>query len=274
MLALHKAAQKRLISLLERLERFFSGVGFTLVLLGRVLRYFPKAYFRRKQVVEQMWVIGAQSFPLACFFLFLIGMGFALQTGIGMRHFGAEEYIGQLIALGMVREFGPWMTAFVLVARNGSSMAAEVGTMVVSEEIDALEVMSISPADYVLMPRVLAFILVGPVLTVLATCVGLLGGLLVSTVQFSVPPYLYFDRLLEGLKPPLVIYWGLFKAVIFCLLTAIIAGSFGLRTRGGALGVGQTSRNTVVYSLVLIVFLNFILTAFYQVIELLFSHKP
>lgn len=247
-------------------QRFFAMSGFCLMVLGRAVLYMPRVFFRWRAFTREMWVIGVQSLPLAGFFLFLIGMVFALQTGVELAYFGQEEFVGRLVAAGMVRELGPWMTAFVLVARNGSSMAAEIGTMSVSEEIAALRIMSISPIDYIVMPRILAFAIMGPMLTVLATCVGILGGMVVSHLQLNVPVHIYFDKALDGLKPPLVLYWSLLKALLFSVVAATIACSHGLRTRGGALGVGRASRDTVVYSLVLIVFLNFVMTSMYQLV--------
>lgn len=241
--------------------------GYTLSLLFTALGFSRKVFFRWRFVIREMWVIGVQSLPLVCFFLFLIGMVFALQVGLGLQDFGQQDLIGTLVSNGMVRELGPWMTAFVLIARNGSSMAAEIGTMVVSEEVAALKIMSVHPADFIVMPRVLAFLFMTPVLTVLGTAVGILGGMLVAHVQFNVELYKYVDSLEAGLRPPLVLYWGLLKAVVFALTASAVAAAYGLKTSGGALGVGQASRNTVVASLVLVVFLNFVLTSFYTIVE-------
>lgn len=246
-------------------EQVLKNTGFTLTMLAEAVRYLPKAVFRWRAVVREMWVIGVQSLPLACFFLFLIGMVFAQQTGIQLLEYGQESLVGRLVAAGMVRELGPWMTAFVLVARNGSSMAAEIGTMSVSEEISALKIMAVNPVDYVVMPRILAFTLMGPVVMVIATSVGIMGGGLVTVVLLNVPMHVYVNELLAGLEPALVTYWAVLKALVFSLIAATVACSFGLRAKGGALGVGNASRDTVVWSLVLVVFFNFVLTSFFHV---------
>ncbi|MCA8938386.1 MAG: ABC transporter permease, partial [Planctomycetes bacterium] len=108
---------------------FFERAGECLVTLAGAARYSHHLPFRWRAFIRETWVVGVQTLPLACFFLFLIGMVFALQTGVALVQFNQEDIVGQLVAMGMVRELGPWMTAFVLVARNGSSMAAEIGTM-------------------------------------------------------------------------------------------------------------------------------------------------
>ncbi len=241
------------------------------MLFVRAVRYMPKALFRWKALKRELWIVGAQSLPLACFFLFLIGMVVALQTGVQLRDFGQEPFVGRLVAASMARELGPWMTAFVLIARNGSSTAAEIGTMAISEEVSALKMMSIDPADFIVMPRLLAFLIMGPAITVLATAVGILGGMPVAHFQLQVPPQVYLQEIQVGLEPALVLYWGVLKSLVFSAITVTVACSFGLRAWGGALGVGQASREAVVWSLLLVVFFNYILTSFYVVVEKLVS---
>jgi phospholipid/cholesterol/gamma-HCH transport system permease protein len=247
------------------------NAGHAATLFVSALRYTPNIPFRWKLVVREMWIIGVQSLPLACFFLFLIGMVFALQTGIQLEEFGQESLVGRLVSAGMARELGPWMTAFVLVARNGSSMAAEIGTMSVSEEVSALKMMSINPADFVVMPRLVGFVLMGPVVTVIATACGILGGMVVSVIQLQTPSHVYLQEAREGLSPPMMLYWAVGKSLVFGAIAATVACSYGLRTRGGALGVGKASRDTVVVSLVLVVFFNYVLTSFYLFVDKLLN---
>lgn len=248
------------------LIKVFRGTGYTLVLLLEALGLFTHAWKRRAAIMGQMHIIGAQSLPIACFFMLLIGMVFALQTGIEFARFGQTNLVGLVIVSAMVRELGPWMTAFVLVARVGSSMAAEIGTMKVSEEIDALEVMSVNPVSYVVMPRVFAYAIMGPVLTVFGTLVGIGGGAIVANIQLGVKLE-DFLRFAERGAEPLDIYWGLLKSLVFSLCAAAVACSNGMRTSGGAVGVGQASRNTVVIALTLTVFLNYLLTSFYRMVK-------
>ena len=167
----------------------------------------------------------------------------------------------------MVRELGPWMTAFVLIARVGSSMAAEIGSMKVAEEIDALEVMSINPSSFVVMPRVVGYALMGPALTVVGTLVGIAGGGIVANLQLGVA-WADYLRFAERGAEPLDIYWGLLKSLVFSVSAAAVACSNGMRTSGGAVGVGRASRNTVVIALTLVVFFNYLLTSFYRMVKL------
>ena len=250
--------------------RALKGTGYTLLLMLNALGHVTDVVKRAGAIFTQMYVIGAQSLPIACFFLMLVGMVFSLQTGIELSRFNQTSLVGIIIAAGMVRELGPWMTAFVLVARVGGSMAAEIGTMQVSEEIDALEVMSINPASFVVMPRILGYVIMGPVLTVIATCVGIAGGALVARVQLGVPLSDFIRNARNGVEP-LDIYWGALKSFVFSLVAASVACSYGMRTKGGAVGVGRASRNTVVVSLTLIVFFNYLLTSFYRIVKTLIS---
>jgi phospholipid/cholesterol/gamma-HCH transport system permease protein len=246
------------------------NTGYTLMLMLNALGHVTDLHKRGRAVLTQMYVIGVESLPIACFFLMLVGMVFALQTGIELSRFNQTSLVGIIIAAGMVRELGPWMTAFVLVARVGGSMAAEIGTMKVSEEIDALDVMSINPVSFVVMPRILGYAIMGPILTIVATCVGIAGGAVVARVQLGVEWSDFLRNARNGVEP-LDIYWGMLKAFVFSLCAATIACSFGMRTSGGAVGVGAASRNTVVTSLTLIVFFNYLLTSFYRIVKTLIT---
>lgn len=248
------------------LIRVVKGAGYTLMVLLEALGYVTHIWKRRRSILNEMHVIGTQSLPIACFFMLLIGMVFALQTGIEFARFGQTNLVGLVIVSAMVRELGPWMTAFVLIARVGSSMAAEIGSMKVAEELDALEVMSINPVSFVIMPRIVGYAIMGPILTIVGTLVGIGGGALVANMQLGVRLD-DFLRFAERGAAPLDIYWGLLKALVFSLCAAAIACSNGLRTTGGAVGVGQASRNTVVMALTMTVFLNYLLTSFYRVVK-------
>ncbi|MBK9975375.1 MAG: ABC transporter permease [Planctomycetes bacterium] len=248
----------------------FIGAGYTLVLLLESLGMIGHLWRRRRAILTQMHVIGTQSVPIASFFMLLVGMVFALQTGIEFARFGQTNLVALVIVSAMVRELGPWMTAFVLIARVGSSMAAEIGTMKVSEEIDALEVMSVNPISYVIFPRVIGYAVMGPMVTIIGTCVGIAGGALVAYVQLGVTLD-NFLRFAERGAAPLDIYWGLLKSFVFSLVAVAVACSNGMRTQGGAVGVGRASRNTVVIALTMTVFFNYLLTSFYRMVKTFIS---
>lgn len=250
--------------------RAIRHAGYTLVLLLESLGHITQVFKRARAVFTQMHVIGTQSLAIASFFMLLVGMVFALQTGIEFARFGQVRLVGLVIAAAMVRELGPWMTAFVLIARVGSSMAAEIGTMQVSEEVDALEAMSINPVSFVVMPRIVGYAIMGPVLTIVATCVGIFGGALVARVQLGVPFDDFFNEARRGVEP-LDIYWGILKSFVFSVSAAAVACAYGMKTSGGAVGVGQASRNTVVVALTLTVFFNYLLTSFYRFVKLIIT---
>lgn len=249
------------------LYKVFKNAGYTLLLLLQALGYFTQIPKRIRAVFTQMHVIGTQTLPVAAFFVLLVGMVFALSTGIEFAKFGQTRLVGLVVVSVMVRELGPWMVSVVMIARVGSSMAAEIGTMKISEEIDALEVMSINPIAFVVMPRIVAYAIMGPVLTVLGTLIGIAGGALVAKIQLGVTLEDYLRFAEQGVAP-LDIYWALLKSLVFALTAAAIACSNGMRTRGGALGVGRASRSTVVSSLVLVVFFNYLLTSFYRIVKI------
>ncbi len=241
------------------------GSGYAVLLLIKAFAWFRVAPARWRAVVNYMYVSGVQSFIVTLLFAAVAGMVLALQTGMAMMKYNLQSQVGAIVAVSMVREMGPLMTAIIILGRVGSSMAAELGTMAVSEEIDALETLAIDPIKFLIMPRVLALIIITPLLTIFADLVGILGGAFVAVTQINVDFLMYFLNARRFLEMP-GIYWGLLKAFVFGLLIATVACSYGMRTRGGALGVGKASRNTVVTALVLVILFNYILSSFYLVL--------
>ena len=242
------------------------GAGYGCLMLLNTLRMFHLALPRWRTVVGQMYITGVQSLAVSMLFAGFAGMILALQTGIEIRKFGIEDRIGSIVALSMLREMGPLMTAIILTGRIGSSMAAEIGTMSVSEEIDALETMAIDPVKFIVLPRMVAMALIAPMVSVLSSTVGILGGAFVAWAQIGVS----FDIYVKSASLACTfrdIYWGVGKAVIFGLAIATVACANGIRTRGGALGVGQASRNAVVTTLVIVIVLNYIMSSFFLAFE-------
>jgi phospholipid/cholesterol/gamma-HCH transport system permease protein len=170
--------------------------------------------------------------------------------------------VGVVVVLTMVREMGPMMTAIILAATMGSAIAAELGTMAVSEEIEALEVMNISPISYLVLPRVLALIIAAPVLTVMSDIVGSLGGYVIAKTQLGVSFNEYFSNAVIHLTN-LDILSGLLKSMVFGLIIAIIGCTVGITTRGGALGVGESTRNAVIYSFLSILVSGYMMSWFF-----------
>lgn len=240
--------------------------GFTVIILLRAILQTPHAWWKRREILDQMYIAGVGSLFVVSIVSVFTGMIMGLNTGLGLRDFGAEGQIGLLLTITLTREMSPFMTSLILAASVGSSMAAEIGTMKVSEEIDALEVMSIDPVRYLVLPRILGFSLMVPILCVYSSVLGIIGGAIVGNFQLGIDYRGYIQEVLErvtsipGLKD---LYVGLFKGYVFGLLIATISCSQGLRTTQGAIGVGKTTRKAVVNSFLMVIFFGYVLTALF-----------
>jgi phospholipid/cholesterol/gamma-HCH transport system permease protein len=238
--------------------------GYTIILLIEVIIQLPWIIFKRREIIEQMYITGVGSLLVVSIVSVFTGMIMGLNTGLGLRDFGAEGQIGLLLTLVLTREMSPFMTSLILAASVGSAMAAEIGTMKVSEEIDALEVMSIKPVRYLVLPRILGFTFMTPVLCVYSAALGVLGGAIVGKFQLGIDALTYFQDVMnritspEGLKD---LYVGLLKGLVFGLTISTISCSQGLRTANGAMGVGKTTRTSVVISFLMVIFFGYIITA-------------
>lgn len=237
------------------------GAGYTLCLMLRALllaRTLTRAH-RWQALLRQMFISGVTTIPVTLLVSVFTGAILALNGGLELQRIGQESLIGRIVAVSMAREMGPFMTGLILAASVGSGMAAELGTMKVSEEIDAVEVMAIDPARFLVVPRLLAMIFVTPMVTVYTTVVGILGGAVVAYAQYEVG----FARFREEVFTYLTakdVYTGLLKAAVFGAVIAGVGCSQGLRAAGGAMGVGQAARRTVVVSYLLIIILGYTIT--------------
>ena len=199
------------------------------------------------------------SMPVVFITSLFTGMIVSLQTGDVLRDYGQEASLGFIVAVGMCREMGPVFTALALAGLVGSTYAAELGTMKVSEEIDALEVMSIDPVYYLVMPRILALGLAGVLLTIYSDVIGILGGAFVAQARFNVDIEAFLRNGQDALKMK-DIYGGLLKALVFNVTTAAVACSQGLRASGGPEGVGRATLRAVVVSFILVLAFDYILS--------------
>jgi phospholipid/cholesterol/gamma-HCH transport system permease protein len=191
------------------------------------------------------------------------GMILALQSGIQLARFGQQDLIGALVAVSLAREMAPFMTGLILAANVGSAMAAEIGTMSVSEEIEALEVMSIDVNRFLVMPRLIAMMIMTPVLTVIANLIGNVGGAIVAYFKVGVTFSSYYENAVHLVLENKDIYTGLFKAWVFGVVIATIGCGKGLRTRGGATAVGESTRTAVIASFLMIIILGYFITAIF-----------
>lgn len=225
--------------------------------------YFSKDIFRRwREIVRQMYIAGVKSFLVSSIVSFFTGMVLALQTGIELMAFQQEALVGDLVITVMTREMGPFTSALVLTASVGSAMAAEIGTMKVSEEIDALEMMAIHPVSFLVMPRIVALSIMLPVVTIYSVVMGTIGGAIVANFQLLVPYDVYYYHVLDTLRFKAT-YVGMLKAYVFGIMISSISCSRGLQAKNGAIGVGQAVRSSVVISFLMVLIVGYFITAFF-----------
>lgn len=216
--------------------------------------------FRYQNILAQMEFIGVKSIPIIALTALFTGMVFGLQTGYAFRLFNAESFVGSTVGLALTREIAPVFTALMITARNGSAMAAEIGSMRVTEQIDALETMAVNPIHYLVVPRVLAATFMTPLLCILFSAIGIMGAYFVATHLLSIHPFYFMDRLTYYVDPSDVI-GGLIKAACFGFLLSMLSCHRGYKTRGGSRGVGQATTSAVVLSSVVILVTDYFLTA-------------
>ena len=197
---------------------------------------------------------GVNAIPIVALISFLVGLIMAFQGAIAMRQFGAEIFIADLIAITMVRELGPLLTAVLLAGRSGSAFAAELGTMRVTEEIDALTTMGLDPVRFLVITRVFAALVMAPLLAVLADVIGVVGGSVVS-LSLGYPLVTYVNRATASVNA-VDFAGGLFKALIFGILIAAIGCLRGLQTGAGPSAVGESATRAVVSGIILIVIMD------------------
>lgn len=214
---------------------------------------------RGKQISMQLYNCGIRSFAVTTLVALFTGMILSLQAGLILQMYGQEVQVGTLVTQSMVREMGPFMTALILAASVGTAIAAELGTMQVSNEIAAMHVMSVNPASFLVMPRLLAFMIMCPVLTVFTNILGVLGGMVVANTQLGVSPSAYYENAINFLTNKEV-YVGLLKAWVFSVIIVTVASYQGLTTSNGAIGVGRATRATVVHSFLLVLISGYIIT--------------
>ena len=210
--------------------------------------------FRLDEALRQAEAVGTRALPLILMLGFLIGLILAFQSAVPMRQFGAEVFVANLVAMSLLRELGPLMTAVVLAGRSGSAFAAEIGTMKVNEEIDALTVMGLDPMRFLVLPRLAGAMVAMPVLTVAMNFAGLLGMGVVMT-GFGFPPEAIARQVVSATTPN-DLFGGLFKAMVFGLVVALIGCRRGMATGQGPKAVGESTTATVVGGIVAIVLLD------------------
>ncbi|HWP99731.1 MAG TPA: ABC transporter permease [Vicinamibacterales bacterium] len=228
-------------------------------LVGRVARGLVSRPFYYRDVVEQFDAIGIGSITVVLLTGAFTGMVLALQTGTTLDQFGARSLVGRLVSASMVKELGPVLTALMVTGRVGSGIAAELGSMVVTDQINALRALGTDPVRKLVVPRVLAGLIMVPVLTVVAVGVGMVGGWIITVTQLKVASSVYWNAVVDGLYME-DIWMGLVKPFVLGFVIVSIGCHVGLRTAGGTQGVGRSTTNAVVAASVAVLAVDFFVT--------------
>ncbi len=220
-----------------------------------VVGLFRKKGSPRNAVVGQSLLIGVDALGIISLLSLILGLIIALQSAAQLRQFGANIFVADLIAISMVREMGPMMTAIIIAGRSGSAIASEIATMKVTEELDALKMMALDPIRYVVVPKFHAITICMPLLVTMATLIGIAGGLIVAVVYLDLSVVSYVNEAIQilTLKDVMV---GLLKSVLFAWVIVIIASYYGFSVKGGAEGVGKVTTNSVVASIFWVIVLD------------------
>jgi phospholipid/cholesterol/gamma-HCH transport system permease protein len=223
---------------------------------------FKRKFAKRDGIFYQMVFVGNGSLIIAVFVAFFTGIVIAMQSAYQLQRFGANIYVAPMVAISIARELGPVLTALVVTGRVGAAIAAELGTMKVSEQIEALETMALNPIRFLVIPRFLALLIMLPCLTVIADLMGILGGFLVGVFNLKLDPYRYLTFSFKYMAWKDV-YTGLIKSVTFAIIIAMVGCYMGLKTKGGAEGVGKATTLSVVTSFILIILFDCIWTGIF-----------
>ena len=262
--------------MMRRAMRFFENVGRRFVnfvryagglsmLMGETLFWIPIPPMRRRQIIEQMAKIGVASLPIVSLISLFTGMVLALQSAYQMQKISAEMYIASLVALSMTRELGPVLTALIVAGRVGASITAEIGTMKVTEQIDALQTLATNPVKYLVVPRFVALMIMLPLLTLYSDAIGGFGGYIIGVYKLNISHAMYLKMTWDPLKYKDV-FTGLIKSFFFAIIVCIVACYEGMKAEGGAEGVGQATTSSVVISFILIIASDCFFTALFYFI--------
>ncbi len=244
----------------DKVFLLLSEMGKVLIFLGETLRWTVSPPFYLKNVLRQMEVIGVNSVPVVLTTAISTGMVLALQSYTGFKRFGAESLIGAVVSLSMTRELGPVLTGLMVAGRAGAAMAAELGTMKVTEQIDALTTLATNPMKYLVVPRFVASTVMMFFLTILGMMIGITGGYFVGVKVLGTNPTTYYNQSIDNTEVT-DIWYGLIKALVFGAVVGLIGCYKGFTTEGGAEGVGKATTGAVVISCMLILILDYFLSA-------------
>ena len=255
-----REVRKALGSLFAPVIEALDGIGTTVHLMLQMLWWLVRPPYRLSQFMAAMDFVGVQSLFIISLTGTFSGMVLALQTVNSLRRFQAEALVGGIVVVSLTREISPVFAGLMVTARAGSAMAAELGNMRVTEQIDAITTMSVSPVQYLLSPRLLASVVMLPLLSIVYTVVGTVGAWVVAVKWLNVNPGLFIDKIRQ-LALPRDLYMGLIKSAVFGFMIAVISCRQGYYASGGARGVGIATTRAVVQSAVTILIANYIITS-------------
>jgi phospholipid/cholesterol/gamma-HCH transport system permease protein len=243
----------------ERVAVFLRRLGGAFALFWHTaiaaVRYRPNL----EGILEQLYFIGNKSFSIVFLTAIFTGMVLALQFSIGLARFGLKSYAGYVVGLSITRELGPVLTSLMVAARVGSGITAELGSMVVTEQVMAIEAMGANPLQKLVVPRVVATLIATPLLAIIADMIGIIGGMLITMMEAGVTARYYMDQVWKTLTIDDFSH-GIAKAFIFALIISVVACYEGLNTHGGTEGVGKATTRTVVFASISIFISDFFLT--------------
>jgi phospholipid/cholesterol/gamma-HCH transport system permease protein len=250
----------------SRTVRLLVELGDVSLLAGQTLYQAVTPPYSPRLLIAHMDHIAVRSFSIVAVAGLFVGLVLALQTGYGLARFGAKGMVGVILGLSVVRELGPVVTAILVGGRVGSGFTAELGSMKVTEQIDAMRALGVNHIKRLVVPRVLITMAALPLLTMVANALGLFGGMVMSQYEFNVGYYQYYSTVAQYLRLADLLS-GLGKTVFFGFLIALVGCYNGLRTRGGTEGLGRATTNTVVSSALLVFVSDFFLTKFFWWLE-------
>jgi phospholipid/cholesterol/gamma-HCH transport system permease protein len=260
-----EAVERASVGALEQVGRkvnsFFEYIGGITSLFFETVKTVVRLRIRFAETVNQCFLLGYQSLIIVLLTSFFTGMVFSLESAVQAVQYGFGSFVGGIVSYTNVRELGPMLTAVVVAGRVCAAIAAEIGSMVVTEQVEALQSLGLAPVRFLVVPRMLALMIMLPLLTVFADVVGVMGGQWIAQAQahISYDDFMSSARQTIGFED---VVKGLFKSVIFGIIIALVGSYQGLTTRGGAAGVGKSTTSAVVICIILIFILNFIMSYF------------
>lgn len=229
------------------------------ILIGRVIRGFFKSPRYGREMIQQMDILGFGSLAIILLTGTFTGMVLALNSANTLQKFGVQNVTGQLVATSLIRELGPVLTCLMLAGRVGSGIAAELGSMLVSEQIDAMRALGTDPIKKLVTPRIVALVITAPALTVICDFVGVMGGLLIAITMLHQPSSTYMSSVMEAINYNEIL-GGMIKPTVFGFIIALVGCYKGLSTTGGTVGVGRSTTQSVVNASILVIAMDFLLS--------------